>query len=165
MDWSNYIRHGTTQDFTKLDWSWSNYPITKEKFKQNIVKGQQDFLVVEDEGKLLGELHIVWNSVDEEEANGSNRAYLCTFRVHPMYRRKGMGGALMESALKLVKKRGFYEVSIGVRKDDEDVKSLYKRWGFVDFIKNKTVDHHNFEAENKYKEQEIPIELYVKKLN
>ena len=140
------FRMGTTDDFLSLDWAWTKKQRHTQKiYIENIFKGVQEFWVCEKHGTCIGELHIVWNSPDMDEADGRNRAYLCAFRVHPDYRGCGIGSSLMKRVLKRVEERGFHEVTIGVAQSDKTLKRIYNSWGFNQYLKTKTVDHHYFD--------------------
>jgi len=63
------IRLGTTDDLKVM---WRKETPTKELFITGIEDGSREFWVVECEGEEepIGELHVAWDSVDKDEANG-----------------------------------------------------------------------------------------------
>lgn len=135
------IRKGKIKDFGKLDqeWAWARdvwqRKVQKESIK-NIQEGVQEFWVIEDGEEMLGEIHIYWNKRgNPNEANGENRAYLSTFRIHPEYRGQGLGTKLMQAVLRRIKDKGFKEVTIGAYAHEENIQKLYKKWGFTTFVK------------------------------
>lgn len=90
------IRQGTIEDFGQLnqEWAWGADEWQRQaqiNFIQGIQEGTQGFLVVENDGQVIGELHIFWKRKDLDEADGKMRAYLSAFRIHPKYRGKGLG--------------------------------------------------------------------------
>ncbi len=160
------VRKGDKKDFDRLEWGWSkDYP-TKELFKKRLKLGIHEFWVVEAENtwELLGEIHIIKDSPDKDEADGEKRAYLCTFRVHPEYRGMGIGKKLKEKAFLRSVETGKKELTIGVKKNAPEIRSMYNKWGFTEFVKKKYIDHHNIDENGNYTRLELPIELYLKRM-
>lgn len=155
------IRQGTIEDFKKLDkpWAWGKSKWQREAQKnyiEGITKGTQEFLVVEDGNKILGEIHIFWDKPkDHDEADGKKRAYLCAMRIHPDSRGQGLGTKLMEVALKRIKENGFTESTIGAYVDEIKNQELYKKWGFTELVK---------ETWEKTSEYRAKYFLYLQKL-
>ncbi|PAT01038.1 hypothetical protein CI105_08460 [Candidatus Izimaplasma bacterium ZiA1] len=73
------IREGSIKEFKSL-WNYSNTP-TYNYFLDNITRNNVEFWTIELSKTLIGELYIFWDSIDKDEANGTNRAYLCAFRI------------------------------------------------------------------------------------
>lgn len=96
---------------------------------------KQEFLVVEEDSKILEELHLYWKDKDQDQADGKNRAYLSAFRIHPSYRERGLGTKLINRVFKRIKENGFTEVTIGAYKHEPEMQDLYKKWGFSKFVK------------------------------
>lgn len=156
-----YIRQGQIEDFKKLNqpWAWGDEQWEQEAQKSTIIgiqKGEQEFLVVEKDNELIGELHIHWIKNDPDEADGKTRAYLGALRLHPNNRRQGLGTKLMKYALNHIKEHGFTQATIGAYKHEPHIQQLYKKWGFTEFIKESTEQLGNHQA--KYV-------LLMKKLN
>ena len=135
------IRLGKIEDLLQLnqDWAWGKEDWAREN-QQKVIKDSKDdihsFLVVEDNDKVIGELHIVWDQKDDQdEANGKDRAYLSTLRLHPDYRGQGIGTQLMQKALKHIKEKGFTQATIGAYTHEPRIQELYKKWGFTEKVK------------------------------
>ena len=159
------IRKGKVKDLENLGWAWTPGTPTWHYFSRGIDRGRQEFWVVEtSRGALIGEVHIFWCSVDDDEADGRNRAYLCAFRVHPDHRRQGIGTRLMRRALKRIREKGFGEATIGVERDASDLKALYFRWGFTTLVKVTNIDHHHPDHNGNPMPTSIPTELYMKRI-
>lgn len=159
------IRLGSKAEMKQL-WGNSNSH-TEIYFMDGIEKGNIEFWTIEDEvnKSLVGELYIFWNSEDEDEANGKDRAYLCAFRIKREFQGRGLGKELMQRVLCRVKERGFSEVTIGADNDDaERLTCMYKSWGFVEEIKLQNVDYHYIDKNNKPTFYNTPYVLYLKKL-
>ncbi len=141
------IRIGSEEELSRL-WGIITSP-TLKLFQERISKDTQELWVMEEDntGKLIGELHIIWDSVDKDEANGKNRAYLCAFRIDRDYQGLGYGSKLMKNVLNRIKDKGFSEATIGVEVGANKLELMYKKWGFSEYIKTKDIDHHYVDAQ------------------
>lgn len=154
------IRQGHIDDFKQLNqpWAWSQaawHRQAQEDYIKGIEAGTQEFLVVEYEGVVIGELHIYWDKKDKEEANGKDRAYLSALRIHPDYRGQGLGTKLMQAALQRIKENGYSEATIGAYEKEHKLQELYKKWGFDQFVK---------EAWEETSEYKMKFFLYLQRL-
>jgi len=156
-------RLGHIKDFAEIKWGWEGNLLTQGKFTEGIKKGKQEFWVAETDNRIVGELHILWDSEDHEEANGVDRAYLCAFRTHSDFQSKGVGKLLMTRVLDRIISRGFKEVTICVEQDADELKTIYKKWGFNTFVKIKDVDLHNLNPDGSLKTFATAGELYLYK--
>ncbi len=138
------IRKGKIEDFKKLRWAWEGFDQSLESCIEGIEKNNQDFLVAEKGEILVGELHIFWDHIDKEIANGFTRAYLSTFRVHSDYQGRGIGRLLYKVSLEHILKLGYCEVTIGGYSNELETQELYRRWGFDSPIK-KSIDESSGE--------------------
>jgi len=154
------IRKGQVSDLKELlnqEWAWGGSKEIQDKYIKALEDESREFLAVEDDGKTIGELWLFWNAKeDQEQANGKDRAYLSTLRLHPDYRRQGIGTKLINKAFELIKEKGFKEVTIGAYIHEPEIENLYKKWGFTEKIK---------EGIDTSDGSEQPYILYLKKLN
>lgn len=160
------FRIGSKEDLDKL-WG-KNSSHTKAYFIEGMRNGNIEFWTIENEfdNSLVGELYIFWNSEDKDEANGTDRAYLCAFRVEKNFQGLGLGKPLMQTVLRRVKERGFREVTIGADNDNaERLTRMYKSWGFSELIKLQNTDHHYLDDNYKPTYYEVPYALYLNRLN
>ncbi|WP_274365663.1 GNAT family N-acetyltransferase [Paenibacillus thermotolerans] len=165
MDTSTVLcRQGSIEDFDRLHWSWNKPSTTKDIFMNRIEHDVQEIWVAEYKNMLIGELHLIWISEDKDEANGINRAYLFSYRVHPDYQGKGIGSRLMKKVLHRILEKGFNEVTIGVEQAEKQLVQMYNAWGFCNFIKTKVIDHHGFDSQGNPKKIP-PYNLYLKSLS
>jgi|GEM_PF-743212 len=131
-----------TAEELKALWNYSQSN-TYHYFVEGIENDNIEFWALETKGKIIGELYIFWNSPDQEEANGEDRAYLCAFRVSQEFQGLGYGSLLMNRVFDRLLEKGIKEVTIGVDNDDyERLSAMYQKWGFDTLIKTKEVDHH-----------------------
>jgi len=139
------IYQGSIKQFMKL-WSYSNsktYNYFVSGIKNNII----EFWTIELNDELIAELYIFWDSVDKEEANNFNRAYLCAFRVNKNHQGKGLGSLLMRRVLKRIKEKGFTEVTIGIDNSEHDkLAKMYNNFGFTEFLKETHIDNHQLDS-------------------
>ncbi|GAA4830464.1 hypothetical protein GCM10023310_04410 [Paenibacillus vulneris] len=156
-------RRGSIKDFDDLHWSWNKPSMTKDIFRKRIELEVQEIWVAEYKDMLIGELHLIWVSEDKDEANGINRAYLLSYRVHPDYQGNGVGSCLMNRVLRRIFENGFNEVTIGVEQTEEKLVQMYNAWGFCNFIKTKVIDQHGFDSQGNPKKVP-PYDLYLKSL-
>jgi len=62
-----------------------------------------------------------------ELADGTNRAYLYSFRVRPEFRSAGLGTRIMEVVFDDLRRRGFRSLTLNVAKDNPRARKLYER--------------------------------------
>ena len=109
-------------------------PPTAKYFYDNLTSGNAIFWALEQDGALIGELYAFLDiEEDRDFADGRGTAYLCAFRIRQEFRGKGLGSRLMEAALTDLRAIGFRRATIGV--SDARNEALYRRLGFVDFVK------------------------------
>ena len=83
-------------------------------------------LVAEMEGKVIG---AVWARIMDDYGHLDDETPSLAISLYKEYRGHGIGTALMEGILVLLKERGFARVSLSVQKDNYAVK-MYRRVGF-----------------------------------
>ncbi len=129
------IRRGEIADLEYLDWAWGQNPRVQAEYVAKIERHEQEFWVVIDGARRVGEIHVVWADADPDRADGDCRAYLSTYRIHPDYRNRGLGVELINRAVRAVRERGCTEVTIGVYLEETEIQDLYRRWGFTETLK------------------------------
>ncbi len=104
---------------------------------QDMQKGIIDIFVLYDEDVLVGELHVMYESDDENYAIRDRRAYLFAFRIRERFQNKGYGTFLLKSVLELLKERGYCEFTVGV--EDENLRAIhmYQKEGFQELLLRK----------------------------
>lgn len=80
---------------------------------------------------LVGQLFIQFICDRLELADGSQRAYLYSFRVKPAYRSKGVGSAMMERVEADLRSRGFQRVTLTVARENQRARELYQKRGYL----------------------------------
>ena len=134
------VRRGTSAEMLAL-WN-GRFESFVEDHVSKIDRGVQEVWLLENEEaaagepRLIGELHVLWDSDDKDCANGKDTAYLLAFRVDAAYQGRGLGTMLMKRVLGRVRERGFTRATIGADDYDPKLRGMYERWGFTRFIKN-----------------------------
>ena len=96
-----------------------------------------DIFIMLDGEKLLGELHVSYESDDKLAAVRGLRAYLSAYRVHEDYQGMGLGKLLMKSVIDTLAAEGYSEFTIGVEDDNDRALHIYKKFGFDEVIARK----------------------------
>ena len=157
------IRQGTLDEFKRL-WNYSKSS-TYNYFLENMGRGIIEFWTIEEEDNLIAELYIFWNSIDKDEANGKDRAYLCAFRVQKEFQGKGIGSLLMKKVIYRIKEKGFQEVTIGIdNREYVKLKELYEKFGFNELLKSTYTDNHYFDEEGNPTIYDEKYQIYINKL-
>ena len=83
-------------------------------------------LVAEVDKKVIG---AVWVRIADEYGHMDNETPSFSISLYKEYRGKGIGTALMEKMLELLRSKGYKRVSLGVNKENYAVR-MYKKVGF-----------------------------------
>ncbi len=132
------IRKAAGEEMLKL-WGYPDAAAaspTARFFYRNIAAGNAVFWALDFGGELIGELYVFLSLDDKDFADGKNTAYLCAFRVREGYRGQGLGSRLMRAALAELKEIGFHTATIGVGSDKPQNIRLYRRFGFIEKVKD-----------------------------
>ncbi|MCR5279711.1 MAG: GNAT family N-acetyltransferase [Lachnospiraceae bacterium] len=132
------IRQATCDEMLKL-WEYENLENaspTARFFFNNIATGNAEFWTTDNNSQLISELYVFRNLDDNDFANGTDRAYLCAFRVKKEYRGRGIGTRLINEVMSNLRSEGIKTVTIGVAPDENDNIRLYQRLGFDRKVKD-----------------------------
>ena len=94
---------------------------------QDMQKGIIDIFVLYDEDVLVGELHVMYESDDENYAIRDRRAYLFAFRIREAFQNKGYGTYLLKTVLESLKENGYCEFTVGVEDDNFRAIHMYQK--------------------------------------
>lgn len=154
------VRQADVNEMKKL-WEYSDTP-TYKHFVKGIESGLIEFWTVEVNSDLVGELYIIWDSPDKDEADGKKRAYLCAFRINKLHQGQGHGSKLMQKVIKRIYEKGFREITIGADNDDyERLSAMYHSWGFDELVKTQNIDYHYLDIDNNPTKSDEPWNLYI----
>ena len=104
---------------------------------QDMQKGIIDIFVLYDEDVLVGELHVMYESDDENYAIRDRRAYLFAFRIREAFQNKGYGTYLLKTVLESLKENGYCEFTVGVEDDNFRAIHMYQKEGFKELLLRK----------------------------
>lgn len=119
------IRAYKPQDYSVVEKNLKNEQMfaeawdSEENLNDMIEKNPESILVAEVEGRIVGQILMV--------PYGGHVAFLFRLTVDQNYREKGVGSTLLESAEKLLKKKGLKEIALFVNDDKENLKEYYKK--------------------------------------
>lgn len=96
-------------------------------YVQNFGKNEGDAaLAADSDGRIVG---VVWIRIMNDYGHVDDETPSLAISLYKEYRGRGIGTRLMESMLRLLKKRGYKKVSLSVQKANYAVK-LYEKTGF-----------------------------------
>ena len=101
---------------------------------RDIQKGMIDIFVLYENDVLVGELHVKYESDDENYAVRGRRAYMFAFRVREEFRNKGYGTYLLKEVLGILMEEGYCEFTVGVEDDNSRAIHMYQAMGFTEFV-------------------------------
>jgi len=131
--WPNFIiRNANSDDLPALEWE-GEYRIFRRLYRRAMIeakKGHRILLVVDLEGRLIGQIFIQLHSISADPKKLAKTGYLYSFRVRSEYRNLGVGTSLVSSAEDALRKGNFQRALIGVAKDNSDALRLYERLGY-----------------------------------
>mgnify|MGYP004655595921 FL=1 len=96
-------------------------PWSREMFAEELANSSAHYCVCLAEGVTVGYAGY-WCVIDEGD--------ITNVAVHPKYRRRGIGAALMEHMLREAEERKMVFLSLEVRVSNEPAIALYERYGF-----------------------------------
>jgi ribosomal protein S18 acetylase RimI-like enzyme len=127
------IRHLLKEDLSALEWEgrYSHFrQVYAEAYKRSC-QGMSVLWVAEIPVKgIIGQVFIQMACDRPELADGSQRAYLYSFRIRPEYRSAGLGGRILEVVMSDLRRRGFKEISLNVAQDNPRALKFYEKYNF-----------------------------------
>lgn len=119
------VRPASLEDLPKLEYieksSFSNpYPLSL--LKTLITLNFGEFLVAVLNGNIVGYVSSIFENFSS--------ATIVSIAVHPKYRRKHVGDALLKILLEKLRSKGFVEVKLEVRESNIAARRLYEKFGF-----------------------------------
>ena len=107
----------------------------------DIQNGMIDIFVLYDKDVLIGELHVRYESDDENYAIRGRRAYMFAFRIREDFQNKGYGTYLLKTVLSLLKENGYCEFTVGVEDDNFRAIHMYQALGFNEVLLRKQEEY------------------------
>ena len=98
---------------------------------QNIQNGIIDIFVLYDNSELIGELHVMYESDDENYAALRQAGVsVCVSGVREDHQNKGYGTHFLKAVMSLLKENGYYEFTVGVEDENFRAMHMYQVLGF-----------------------------------
>ena len=135
VEFSVAVRIAQQEDLSELEWQgqFAHYRnLFRRSFREQ-QKGNRLMLVAECNHYLIGRLFVQFKGNNPQIADGISRGYLYSFHILPVFRRKGVGTKLVQTAEALLQQRGFTQATIAVAKDNKAALRLYKRLNYKTF--------------------------------
>ena len=104
---------------------------------QDLQTHKIDIFVLYEQNVLIGELHVMYESDDENYAVRGRRAYLFAFRIREGYQNKGYGKKLLRDVISYLQEKGYVEFTVGVEDSNEKALHIYRSIGFNEFLLRK----------------------------
>ena len=108
---------------------------------QDIQNGVIDIFVLYERDVLIGELHVMYESNDENYAVRGRRAYMFAFRVREDFQNKGYGTYLLKNVLAILKEKGYREFTVGVEDENFRAIHMYQALGFTELLLRKQEEY------------------------
>ena len=108
---------------------------------QDIQNGVIDIFVLYEKDVLIGELHVMYESDDENYAVRGRRAYMFAYRVREDFQNKGYGTYLLKNVLAILKENGYREFTVGVEDDNFRAIHMYQTLGFNELLLRKQEEY------------------------
>ncbi len=134
-DWINQviIRPVTEEDLPGMEWDgeYRHFRRVYAEAYQRMNRGYSVLWVADLPGTgLIGQVFIQLFCDRPELADGSERAYLYSFRVRSAFRSYGLGSLIMDVVEDDLRERGFQYVTLNVARDNPGAQRLYLRRGY-----------------------------------
>jgi ribosomal protein S18 acetylase RimI-like enzyme len=128
------IRQATRNDLPALEWD-GQYTHFRRLYAQAIRRAEEGeavlWLAELPTFGLIGQLFVQLESHRTELADGSNRAYIYSFRVRANFQGAGIGTLIMQTAETDLKNRGYRNITLNVARDNPGARRLYERFGYT----------------------------------
>ena len=134
-------------DKLKNLYDYENFEEFKRKITTDILNKVKDLYILEEDGKIIGEIKVTYKSDMPNQTIQNIRVYLYAFRIHKDYQNKGLGQKLLTFVINSLENEGITEFTLGVEDDNEIAKHIYEKFGFTEIIdrQSETVKGNTYE--------------------
>jgi ribosomal protein S18 acetylase RimI-like enzyme len=98
-------------------------------------EGRRQIWIAECDGYVVATVTVEWIADDRQLADGQTTAHISNLVVHPSYRHRGIGRALLAAVERAAAGRGCRAITIGVDRGNDYARTLYERRGYT-FVKD-----------------------------
>lgn len=131
-----FMEAADIEDVMEVEVKSFNIPWSKQSFEDELKNNLALYLVAKVDGKAVGYIG-AWKIFDE--------GHITNVAVHPDFRGRGIGKALISELLYLCEKDGILSFTLEVRESNLVAQNLYKSFGFVEEGKRKAYYSDNNE--------------------
>ena len=133
------VRKITTEELPRLTelFDYNDISGMIEENTRLLENGTDDIFILLRQEKLIGELHVRYESEDQQEAAKGRRAYLYAFRIHKDHQGLGLGKFLLRTVINLLSEANYSEFTVGVEDDNSRALHIYQNFGFGEIIARK----------------------------
>ena len=127
------IRLARKEDLPGMEWNgeYKHFRRVYAEAYQHMQRGHSILWLAEHrEAGLIGQIFIQLICDRHELADGVERAYLYSFRVHQKYRCKGVGSQIMDVVEEDLNQRNFSYITLNVARDNPRAQQMYVRRGY-----------------------------------
>lgn len=128
------VRPVTEEDLPRMEWEgeYKHFRRVYADAFRRMQRGASMLWVAEfPEFGLVGQVFIQFVCDRLELADGTERAYLYSFRVRRQFRGRGIGTRTMDVVEEDLRQRGFKFVTLNVARDNPRAQQLYVRRGYI----------------------------------
>lgn len=152
-----YVGKGVFMEFRKINlneldklknlYDYENFEEFKQKITTDILNKVKDLYILEEDGKIIGEIKVTYKSDMPNQTIQNIRVYLYAFRIHKDYQNKGLGQKLLTFVINSLENEEITEFTLGVEDDNEIAKHIYEKFGFTEIIdrQSETVKGNTYE--------------------
>ncbi len=123
------------KDYEKCSniWNMKTQPLA-DKWLEEIESGNRLVFIYKINGEFIGEGALVIDAGDPDYTIPGRRIYVSRMIVKKEYRNRGIGSEILTFLIEKAKEMGYYEMTIGVDKDNTNAIHLYRKFGFTQVL-------------------------------
>ena len=123
------------EDYHKCSniWNMKSQPLA-DKWLEEIKSGKRIVYIYKINDEFIGEGALVLDAGDSDYTIPYQRVYVSRMIVKKEYRNRGIGSEIMEFFINKAKEMNFFEMTIGVDKDNVNALHLYRKYGFTEVL-------------------------------
>jgi len=126
------IRKLQAEDLPALEWEgrFQHYRNLYLKTYEEYLQGVRLMLVAEYRRRVVGQIFILFGTIESDPRPDRFTAYLYSLRVRPAFRSQGIGERLILEAENHIQQHKLSRVLIAVARDNDGALRLYERLGY-----------------------------------
>lgn len=125
-------------------WDMEKNPARTRRWYGELLSGNRLTFVYVEKGEYVGEGSLVLQNGDPDYTVENRRIYLSRMIVKEEYRRRGVGGEMIDYLSRYAKELGYAELSLGVDIANVNARRLYEKKGFTELLFEGEDEHGKF---------------------